>query len=234
MVTHTLNTLRTALLADSDTLTTDVFDKENKTFQDQCDKIVAACQIMGSIYTKHKVEAQFESIYSEIENYLKERQVEIDEFAVKVERDASAAEAPITKSDLLSALSHSQPRQEQIKVSIDCPKFKGDESDRLEFKNWYETIDVIVKSRTRWSQNYKLFFLKDKVIGNAAAFIAQVDPGPNAYDICITILKEQYLNVDYIIDEYFKKLLSDSTYLEARIFIATLAIIYIIIHPLWS
>ena len=50
---------------------------------------------------------------------------------VKVEREASAPEAPITKADLLSALS--QPGQEQIKVTIDCPKFKGDESDRLEF-----------------------------------------------------------------------------------------------------
>ena len=51
---------------------------------------------MGEIYAKDKVETKFESIYSEIENYLKERQVEIDGFAVKVERDASAAEAPIT------------------------------------------------------------------------------------------------------------------------------------------
>ena len=78
---------------------------------------------------------------------------------------------------------------------------------------------------TWWSQEYKLFFLKDKVIGNAAAFIAHIDPGPNAYDTCIAILKEQYLNVDYIVDEYFKKLLSDKpeydlSYMKSRTFIA--------------
>ena len=152
--------MRTALLAGSDTIPPEVFNEQNKQFQDQCDKIVIACQVMGNIYNKHKVEAQFETIHSGIENYLKERQVELDAFAVKVESDASAAEAPITKADLLSALSHSQPGQEQIKVSIDCPKFKGDESDRLEFKNWYESFDVIVKSRQRWFKNISSFFLK--------------------------------------------------------------------------
>ena len=110
-VTRTLNTLRTAQLAGSDTIPLEVFNEQNKQFQDQCDKIVVACQVMGNIYNTHKVEAQFETIHSDIENYLKERQVELDEFAVKVERDASAAEAPITKADLLSALSHSQPGQ---------------------------------------------------------------------------------------------------------------------------
>ena len=224
-VTRTLNTLRTALLAGADTIPPEVFNEQNKQFQDQCDKIIIACQVMGNIYNKHKVEAQFETIHSDIETYLKGKQEELDQFAVKVERDAADAEAPITKADLLSALSHSQPGQEQIKVSIDCPKFKGDESDRLAFKNWYESIDVIVKSRHRWSEEYKLFFLKDKVIGNAAAFIAHIDPGPNAYDTCIAILKEQYLNVDYIIDEYFKKLLSDKpeydlSYMKSRNFIA--------------
>ena len=68
-------------------------------------------------------------------------------------------------------------------------------------------------------------FLKDKVIGNAATFIAHIDPGPDAYDTCIEVLKEQYLDKPYIIDEYFKKLLSDKpeydpTYFKTRTFIA--------------
>ena len=42
-VTHTLNTLRTAQLAGSDTIPLEVFNEQNKQFQDQCDKIVVAC-----------------------------------------------------------------------------------------------------------------------------------------------------------------------------------------------
>ena len=115
--------------------------------------------------------------------------------------------------------------QKQIKINIECPKFKGDESDRLEFKNWYDRIDVIVKSRPKWTEEFKVLFLKDKVIGDAANFIAHIDPGLDAYDTCIEVLKEQYLDVPYIIEEYFKKLLSDKpeydpTYFKTRTFIA--------------
>ena len=113
--------------------------------------------------------------------------------AARVDKPAVGVLPPgeqVTKADLLTAMSHMG--QEQIKVNIDCPKFKGDESDRLEFKNWYDRIDVVIKSRPKWID---------------ATFIAHIDPSPEAYDNCIEVLKEQYLDKPYIIDEYFKKLL---------------------------
>ena len=90
-----------------------------------------------------------------------DKQNELNVFASRVEKPAAGVLPPskqISKVDLLAVMSHQG--QEQIKVNIDCPKFKGDESDRLEFKNWYERIDVIVKSHPKWSYEYKLFFIK--------------------------------------------------------------------------
>ena len=134
-------------------------------------------------------------------------------FAARVDKPAVGVLPPgeqVTKADLLTAMSHMG--QEQIKVNIDCPKFKGDESDRLEFKNWYDRIDVIVKSHPKWTDEYKLLFLKDKVIGNAATFIAHIDPRPETYDTCIEVLKEQYLDEPYIIDEYCRVCIFDDGY----------------------
>ena len=114
---------------------------------------------------------------------------------------------------------------EQIKINVDCQKFSGDESDKLEFKNWYDQIDAVVKGRPNWSESYKIMFLKSKVVKNAATFIAHIDPGPGSYEECIKVLKEQYLNKPYIIDEYFKILLVDKpefdeTYYKSRTYIA--------------
>ena len=114
---------------------------------------------------------------------------------------------------------------EHIKINVDCQKFSGDESDKLEFKNWYDQIDAVVKGRPNWSDSYKIMFLKSKVVKNAATFIAHIDPGPGSYEECIKVLKEQYLNEPYIIDEYFKKLLTDKpefdeTYYKSRTYIA--------------
>ena len=65
----------------------------------------------------------------------------------------------------------------------------------------------IVKYITIWNSIVYSFLInklsKDKVIDNAAAFIANIDPGPGAYDTCITALKEQYLDKSYIVDKYF-------------------------------
>ena len=137
--------------------------------------------------------------------------------------DVLPASEQVSKAKLLAAISHQG--QEQIKVKIECPKFKRDESDRLEFKNRYEKIDALDKSRSKWREEFKLLFLMDKLIGNTAEFIAHIDPDPGAYDTCIAALKEQYLDESYIIDEYFKKWLSekpeyDPTYLKTRTFIA--------------
>ena len=154
-VTRILNTLQTALLAGGDKLDLTVFNKHNAQFQDQCDKILALVQVIGDIYAKHKVQTHFETISNNIDDYLEQKQIELNAFAAKVDGGASP-EAPISRADLLAALT--LPTQEHIKVNIDCPKFKGDEADRLEFKNWFEKIDVIVKSRSKWSNEYKLFF----------------------------------------------------------------------------
>ena len=67
--------------------------------------------------------------------------------------------------------------------------------------------------------------MKSKVRKNAANFIAHLEPGSGVYKECIDALKEQYLDVPYIIDEYFKKLCSDKPeyddkYGKTRIFIA--------------
>ena len=96
---------------------------------------------------------------------------------------------------------------------------------RLEFKNWYNQIDGIVKGRPGWTEEFKVIFLKTKVLKNAAAFIAHIDPGAGSYEMCIAALKEQYLNEPYIVDEYLKKLLTDKpeydqTYHKSRTYIA--------------
>ena len=69
-------------------------------------------------------------------------------------------------------------------------------------------------------------YLKNRVQGKALTFIAHLEPGDSdVYDECIKALKEQYLDEPFIVDEYFKKLLSDKpefdeTYGKTRLYIA--------------
>ena len=200
-VTRSLNNLASALqVGGNNKIDHSSYELYSNQIITQHNKIVTNQIAIEDIYAKLNVSAQYDPIGNELDKYLKDTQDELNVFAARVDTPAAGvlpATEQVSKAELLAAMSFQG--QEQIKVSIECSKFKGDESDRLEFKNWYETIDTIVKSRPKWSEEYKLLFLKDKVIGNAAAFIAHIDPGPGAYDTCIEVLKEQYLDEPYII-----------------------------------
>ena len=225
-VTRYLNKLETLLVSGKDVLDSIDFKSVSEQIETQCDKILTYRNSIDDIYATHNADAAFKTVYDDIDLFLINTNQKVNDYALKVARGAEqVVPAPdnITKAELLKAMS--QLGNEHIKINVDTPNFLGDEKDKLEFKHWYDRIDAIVKGRPNWSEEYKFFFLKTKVQKNAAAFINHIEPGAGAYDLCMDALKEQYLNESYIVNEYFKKLLSDQpkfdeTYLESKTYIA--------------
>ena len=97
-----------------------------------------------------------------------------------------------------------------ISVKYDCSNFYGNESDKLAFKNWFSEFEGVLKTQTNWDDERKLGYLKKVVLGNAATYIAHLEPGPGNYDAAVKALKDQYLNEAFITDEYLRQLLSET------------------------
>ena len=138
--------------------------------------------------------------------------------------DVAAATPTVNPVQLLDSVS--QIGNNPIKISVDCPCFYGDESDRLEFKNWLVQFQSVVNTRRNWSDEFRITYLKTKVLKNAAHFIAHLDARPGNYDLCLEALKEQYMDEEFIKDEYFKLLYTerpeyDETYTKSRVYIAS-------------
>ena len=223
-ITRSLNKLETLRIATQDEIDPVKFETHSNQIENQCDKIVEQQQAIGDIYLKHNAETQFERISEDLDNYVTSIQNDLKEYAAKVSRSDpgdSVSSDNITKSELLKAMS--QIGSDNIKVKLDCPIFNGDESDRLAFKNWLDQFEAIV--RPSWTEEFKIMYLKSKVLNNAAAFIKHINASTGSYEHCIAMLKEQYLNVPYIVNEYFKKLCHDKpeydpSYYKTRTFIA--------------
>ena len=135
---------------------------------------------------------------------------------------ASSASS-VSSKELLDAVS--QIGNNPINISVECPEFYGDEKDCLEFKNWLTQFESVISTRGNWTEEFKISYLKTKVLKNAAAFIAHLDPDEGNYDLCIEALKEQYLDEDFIVDEYFRLIRSESpgydeSYTKTRVYIA--------------
>ena len=89
---------------------------------------------------------------------------------------AEGASTPVSYHDLLKAVS--QVGSNPIKVSLDCGIFCGNEKDKFEFHAWLNLFETIIKTRPNSSEEFKISYLKSKVQGNAAAFIAHLDIKP--------------------------------------------------------
>ena len=113
--------------------------------------------------------------------------------------NAGGTNAPVTSQELLKAVS--QMGSNPIKVLLDCGVFNGDEKDKFEFQNWLNQFETLLKTRS-WSEEFKKSFLKTKIQGNAAAFIAHLGPVTVNYRPCIDALMAQYLDELFLIDEY--------------------------------
>ena len=135
-------------------------------------------------------------------------ETDIASSAVGAAGNAGGSDAPVSNQDLLRAVS--QVGSNPIKVSLDCGVFYGDEKDKFEFHAWLSLFETIIKTRPNSSEEFKISYLKSKVQGNAAAFIAHLDIVHGNYQPCIDALKAQYLDEPFLIDEYFKQILNDA------------------------
>ena len=82
-----------------------------------------------------------------------------------------------------------------------------------------------MSTRRNWTDEFKVTYLKTKVLKNAAHFIAHLDPAPGNFELCMDALRDQYLDEEYIVDEYFRTLWNESpefdeTYTKSRVYIA--------------
>ena len=143
-ITRHLKTL--TVLENAGTLNGPEFTKVFDKVQYQIDKLIDLDGIVGEIYSKYDVSSEFEPISKGITDAIDRAQVILDEFAVKAKGQvvAVAGVSPdqISKADLLEVMT--QMGNNSIKVNIDCSIFNGDESDKLEFKNWLTQFESIV------------------------------------------------------------------------------------------
>ena len=162
---------------------------------------------------------------SELIDYISDSEVELARLCKKFESKSSTAPGAqgVNSQELLTSVS--QIGNNPIKVNVDCPNFYGDERDRLEFKNWFTQFEAVISTRPNWTDEFKVTYLKTKIQKNAAPFIAHLNPAPGNFERCVDALKDQYLDEEYIVDEYFRTLWNESpefdeTYTKSRVYIA--------------
>ena len=126
-----------------------------------------------------------------------------DELA-KIECNINAKSQPdvvTSKSDPLMA----------VKLpKLTCKVFDGESTDKLEFKNFLLQFNNCVDSSGKLSDSSKLTYLRSFLSGYAFKVISHLSISDDNYAIALTLLKDEFLDVPYIVDSCFQQILSMS------------------------
>ena len=93
---------------------------------------------------------------------------------------------------------------------LECRVFDGTSKDKLEFKNFLTQFNNCIDACGGLSNANKLTYLRSYLSGYAFKMISHLSVNNDNYDVALSLLKEEFLDIPYIIDESFKVLLSSS------------------------
>ena len=107
---------------------------------------------------------------------------------------------------------------------LQCTTFSGKSSDKLEFKNFLQQFNNCIDVCDTLSGAAKLTYLRSYLTDYALKTISHLSIADDNYDVAMKLLKEEYLDEQYIIEEIFKQLLSkhpkfDTSFVEVRMYI---------------
>ena len=146
--------------------------------------------------------------------YLTKVQTDLYEFACK------CPSTPVSSPDALaSAITKLQSAP--LKPKLQCSTFSGVDVDKLAFKDFLTQFQNCVDAGGSMSNSVKLTYLRGYLTGYAYKIISHLSITDDNYLIAIKLLKDEFLDTEYIVDEYLKQLIHnypkfDSTFANVR------------------
>ena len=98
-----------------------------------------------------------------------------------------------------------------VKITkLECKISDGTSKDKLEFKNFLTQFSNCIDACGTMSDANKLTYLRSYLSGYALKIISHLSVTDDNYDVAFSLLKEEFLDIPYIVDKSFKTLLSSS------------------------
>ncbi|XP_068227935.1 uncharacterized protein [Palaemon carinicauda] len=89
-----------------------------------------------------------------------------------------------------------------------CGIFSGEEKDKFTFNSFLNQFNNVIGSRKNLSDSAKQKYLHGYLRGYSLKVVNHLNISDSNYHLAIEMLKEEFLDVNYIIDETFKNILS--------------------------
>ena len=160
------------------------------------DKILA-------VYDKFNIYEVSEEVYiNELDNQT--------EYKMSVEQnlcEVKLEETPVNKHSTGSNEQSSSHNFEIRAPPLNCPIFSGEGVDKFEFKTFLTQFENIIGSKKNLSDSSKLVYLRGYLSKYAFKLIQYLSVCDDNYSIALDLLKQEFLDLNFMVDELMKKLL---------------------------
>ena len=170
--------------------------------------------ILNYLQKVQKVDESITEVYDQGDERVEERK--LAEITSQIEYNDSVHDELTLierRIDISLPANSNPPLQPPMAVKI--PKleskiFDGTSKDKLEFKNFFAQFSNCIDACGTLSDANKLTYLCSYLSGYALTIIIHFSVTDDNYDVAFSLLKEESLDIPYIVDESFKTLLSSS------------------------
>ena len=130
--------------------------------------------------------------------------LELDEFESYLLSNPTSPDESINK---LTSVMSSLVQSEGKPPPLNCGKFSGREKDKFAFHNFLTQFENIIGSRKNFSDSVKLTYLFSYLEDYAFKLVEHLTVSDSNYKVAIDLLKDEFLDGPYIVDETYKNLL---------------------------
>ena len=170
-----------------------VIDTELRTIKDFDVLIIDSMTESGAANTDTELDAQAE--------YHLNISLSLDQFEPFL---ISNPETPVKFADILSKIDNSEGKPPPLQ----CGTFSGEEKDKFAFYNFLTQFKNVIGSRANLTNSAKLSYLIGYLQGYALKVVNHLLINNVNYEIALKLLEEEFLDIDYIVDQTYKNVLS--------------------------
>ena len=192
-------------------LNKDLFEREQSKILRWLDKIEEINTQISEISDKEDIDINDDSRQSDMQSeqlYYSLVQSKLSTVASNFVSSQTPPSQPPPVSDqdaLVSAIAKLQSNP--VKPKLQCSQLSGKDVDELEFKNFLIQFQNCVDAGGNLPGSAKLTYLRSYLTGYAYKIISHLSITDDNFDIAITLLKDEFLDTEFIADEYFRQII---------------------------
>ena len=158
---------------------------------------------------ENKASDVYEEELADQTGYVMKLNMELEQYNDLLKEDSGSVSDPISSKDILDLAAQLKANEGKL-PPLECGTFNGKEKDKFAFNTFLNQFNIVIGDKKNMSNSTKLAYLIGYLRDYALSVVKHLSITDDNYDVAIAMLKKEFLDQAFIIDETYKNILKAS------------------------